>query len=264
MDLPVSKKRKIYHFDGTAMREMPDEIVTEYALTLFINNEELATMVCTPTDIEELVIGFLASEGIIRKYSQIQSISINHSQGFARITTPHSLNFNQKFYNKRYITSCCGKSRQSFYFYNDAHTAQKVTAPVKISVSDAFRLLREMQDSSVAFQNTGGVHNAALCDRNSVLAARTDIGRHNALDKIYGYCLQNDIPSDDKIIAFSGRISSEVLLKVSKMGAGIILSKSAPTELALDMAEELGITAIGFIRGNKLNVYTHPERVSVT
>ncbi len=116
----------------------------------------------------------------------------------------------------------------------------------------------------MAFKHTGGVHNAALCNTDGIILARTDIGRHNALDKIYGHCLKNNIRLDDKIIAFSGRISSEVLLKVSKIGVSIILSKSAPTELALEMAEQLGITAIGFIRNNRLNIYTHPERIIET
>jgi FdhD protein len=88
-----------------------------------------------------------------------------------------------------------------------------------------------------------------------------DIGRHNALDKIYGHCLKNDIPVDDKIIVFSGRISSEILLKVAKIGCEVILSKSAPTELALELAEQLGITTIGFIRNQALNVYTYPKRI---
>lgn len=262
MDLPISKQRKILHFDGQTIQESYNEIVTEYALTIFVNEEEFATLVCTPKDMEELVIGFLASEGMIREASQIQDLTIDYEQGFAYVTTVQQFKFNQQFYNKRYITSCCGKGRQSFYFYNDAHTAKEVTSESKISIEDAFRLLDSMQERSVIFKNTGGVHNAALCGPNGVLVDRTDIGRHNALDKIYGYCLRNDVMMGDKIIAFSGRISSEIVLKVSKIGVGIILSKSAPTELALDMAEQLGITVIGFIRGTKLNIYTHPERIT--
>jgi FdhD protein len=122
-------------------------------------------------------------------------------------------------------------------------------------------LMKKMQESSAHFQQTGGVHNAALCTSEGIVVARTDIGRHNALDKLFGYCLVNRIPLKDKMIAFSGRISSEVLLKAAKIGVGIILSKSAPTNLALDLAEELGITTVGFIRGNGFNVYTHQERI---
>ena len=132
---------------------------------------------------------------------------------------------------------------------------------VQVAADDCFRLMKEMQQSADTFHRTGGVHNAALCDVNGIILSRMDIGRHNALDKIYGYCLRNDISIKDKIIVFSGRISSEILLKVAKIGCEIILSKSAPTELALQLAEDLGITTIGFIRNHSLNVYTHPERV---
>lgn len=261
VDLPITTKHKMIHYDGKFLVEQEDEVVTEYALTLFINDEEFATLVCSPVNMEELIVGFLASEGLIRKMNEIQDITLDEKQGFAYITTSNELNFNQQFYNKRYITSCCGKGRQSFYFYNDAHTAKEITVKTRISIQQAFKLLNNMQESSEIFKDTGGVHNAALCNKDGLILARTDIGRHNALDKIYGYCLQHKIDLEDKIIAFSGRVSSEILLKVSKIGIGIILSKSAPTALALQMAEELGITIIGFIRGGTLNIYTHPERI---
>jgi FdhD protein len=261
MDLPITTKHKIIHYNGKLLTEQEDEVVTEYALTLFINDEEFSTIVCSPVHMEELIVGFLASEGLVREISEIQEITIDEKQGFAYVTTEHEMNFNQQFYNKRYITSCCGKSRQSFYFYNDAHTAKEITVKTRISIQQIFNLLKRMQDSSVIFKSTGGVHNAALCHNDDVIFTRTDIGRHNALDKIYGYCLEHKISLEDKVIAFSGRVSSEILLKVSKIGIGIILSKSAPTALALDMADELGITIIGFIRGGTLNIYTHPERI---
>jgi FdhD protein len=120
-----------------------------------------------------------------------------------------------------------------------------------------------MQEQSTDFKQTGGVHNAALCTSDELIISRTDIGRHNALDKIYGYCLQKKIPRADKVLAFSGRLSSEVLLKVAKIGIGIILSKSAPTTLGIDLANDLGITMVGFIRQNQLNVYSHPERINL-
>ncbi len=148
------------------------------------------------------------------------------------------------------------------FFVNDALTAKKMEdIRVKISIDDCFRLMNDLQQSADTFHHTGGVHNAALCDANGIVLSRMDIGRHNALDKIYGYCLKNDISIGDKIIVFSGRISSEILLKVAKIGCEVILSKSAPTELALQLAEQLGITTIGFIRNHSLNVYTCPNRI---
>jgi FdhD protein len=122
--------------------------------------------------------------------------------------------------------------------------------------------MKALQNSSTVFKETGGVQNAALCSEDEMLIARTDIGRHNALDKILCFCIQNRVAIQDKIIAFSGRISSEVLLKAAKIGVGVILSKSAPTDLAINLAHDLNITAVGFIRGNSFNVYSHPERIT--
>jgi FdhD protein len=255
-------QRTVLKYDGHSLIQEEEEVVAEYPLTIMINGEEFATMVCTPTDLEELVIGFLASEGMILLYHEdVKSISIDEETGFAYVELHRKPTINKEFYSKRYIGSCCGKSRQSFYFHNDVRTARTSRSKVKITPQACLNLMSDMQKGSHVFKETGGVHNAALCDAKQMIIAKTDIGRHNALDKIYGHCLMNGIHTKDKILAFSGRISSEVLLKVAKIGAGVILSKSAPTELALQMAEELNLTAIGFIRGTKMNIYTHPERI---
>ena len=91
---------------------------------------------------------------------------------------------------------------------------------------------------------------------------RQDIGRHNALDKLYGFCLERRIPVRNKVLIFSGRISSEILLKAAKIGVGVILSKSAPTTLAITLANDLNITAIGFIRDGSFNIYSHPVKAT--
>ncbi|WP_077622675.1 formate dehydrogenase accessory sulfurtransferase FdhD [Sediminibacillus massiliensis] len=259
-DNSVMKNKRIIRYDGKSILEVDDDIANEFPLTIFVNGEEFATMVCTPTYLEELIKGFLASEGIIRFLDEIDSFTIDEDRGFAYVELKNKQSLNTDSHSKRFIGSCCGKSRQ-FYFQNDAKTAKTIMKKTKISVDQCIDLMKTMQEDSTDFHSTGGLHNAALCTRENLLVSRSDIGRHNALDKVYGYCLDNRIPLADKVIAFSGRISSEVLLKVSKIGAGIILSKSAPTTLALDLAEDLGITTVGFIRGNRLNVYTHPERI---
>jgi len=262
MNQPMKLQSHVWRYEEGAIHNVTDTIVTEFPITIILNGQEFATLVCSPEHIEELIIGFLASEGIIHHYKEIKELTIIEATGRAIIET-HKINkLNVLFHSKRIVTSCCGKSRQSFYFYNDARTVKPIdSVNVKISIEQCFHLMQLMQESSDIFQDTGGVHNAALCDRNGIIIARTDIGRHNALDKIYGHCLQRSIPLSDKIIVFSGRISSEVLLKVAKIGCGIVLSKSAPTELALRLAEELHITTVGFLRSHSLNIYTKPDRI---
>lgn len=259
---PIEVKRRTLRFTNGNGEQTEDHIVTEYPVTVKLNGKELVTMVCTPEYIEDLVIGFLASEGVIRRYEDIQEMWIQEKEGFVHVKTEKENPFYHNIQSKRYITSCCGMNRQGFVFANDALTAKRITGKqVKLSVDDTFRLMNDMQNAATVFQQTGGVHNAALCDVNGMILSRMDIGRHNALDKIYGYCLKNQLSIHNKIIVFSGRISSEILLKVAKIGCEIVLSKSAPTELALELAEELGITTIGFIRNESLNVYTYPDRI---
>ncbi|WP_053364953.1 formate dehydrogenase accessory sulfurtransferase FdhD [Bacillus sp. FJAT-27245] len=256
----MSQKYQITKYSNGRFLNVEDVIVNEFPLTVFVNNVEFATMVVTPTHFEEMVIGFLASEGVIRTYSDILSLSIDEDRGYAYVELKVNSTTNQQYYSKRFIGSCCGKSRQ-FYFHNDARTARTSMSKIKISASQSIYLMNEMQNSSEVFQETGGVHNAALCTPDEIIAVRTDIGRHNALDKLFGYSILNNIPVRDKIIVFSGRISSEVLLKAAKIGVGIVLSKSAPTDLAIKLAQDLNITAVGFIRGESFNVYSCPERI---
>ncbi|BCB02477.1 formate dehydrogenase accessory sulfurtransferase FdhD [Bacillus sp. KH172YL63] len=260
MDEMMSQQRSITKYRNGRLEELEDDIVIEFALTIFINGEEFATMVCSPTHLEELVIGFLASEGAILFKDDITDFKIDQDGGFAYVKLKTKIDMDQRQYAKRVIGSCCGKSRQ-FYFQNDARTAKTSMMKTTIHPEQCIQLMKAMQENSHVFKNTGGVHNAALCTTSEVLIDRADIGRHNALDKLYGYSLINKISVRDKILVFSGRISSEVLLKAAKIGVGMVLSKSAPTDLAIKLANDLNITTVGFIRGTSFNVYSHPERI---
>lgn len=256
------QKRLIQQYVDGAFQQIEDQVVIEHPLTLIVNGKELMTVVCSPEHIEELAIGFLISERILKTVEDITYIRVEENGTFIHIEANRVFPFFEQMNHKRYISSCCGMSRQGFVFANDVLTAKKMTHQhISLQPEDCFKLMNALEKEAEIFQSTGGVHNAALCDPNGVVISRMDIGRHNALDKIYGYCLKNNIPVHNKIVAFSGRISSEILLKVAKIGCEIILSKSAPTEMALTLAEELGITTVGFIRGNRFNVYTHPERI---
>lgn len=256
----IRKQIKVIKYNGESIIHTDDVAAVEFPFTIYLDGEEFATIVCTPSNIEELIIGFLASEGMIRILADISSLDIDYSRGFAYVELKIKQSISKDFYSKRIIGSCCGKSRQ-FYFHNDAKTAKTIMSRQKITIQQSFALMKKMQASSNDFQMTGGVHNAALCTSDDLLFSYSDIGRHNALDKIYGHCLKNKISLQDKVIVFSGRISSEVVLKIAKIGVGILISKSAPTTLGLELAHDLGITVIGFVRNQQLNIYTHAERI---
>jgi len=246
---------------GAEAHGMEDAIAAEYPLTIRLDGEEFATLVCSPNELQDLVVGFLASEGVIRAYDDIKDLSLDMAGGFAHVALhrPHSTG--KDFYAKRFIGSCCGKSRQ-FYFHNDARTAKTIKGGATLTAQQCLAYMEALQAQSADFHATGGVHNAALFhEETGLVAARMDIGRHNALDKLFGYVLMNPVPAKRHAIAFSGRLSSEIVLKAAKIGCPIVLSKSAPTDLALRLADELGITCAGFIRAGSMNIYTHPHRI---
>lgn len=245
-----------YHYH-LQMKEN-DEIAREAAITVVINGTQYATIVCTPNHLHELVVGFLASEGIIRSAEQIKGLSIDDVAGFAYVELVHKFELAER--TERWIGSCCGKSRE-FYLKQDVKTAKTIMTKMKIAAKQVYDLMEKFDAIAETFDRTGGVHQAALASNNKIISSFIDIGRHNALDKLYGFILQNKLSMKDKCILFSGRISSEVVLKVSKIGSGMLLAKSAPTDLALKLADDLQITAIGFVRENKLNVYTHDSRM---
>jgi FdhD protein len=137
----------------------------------------------------------------------------------------------------------------------------KIESKIQISAQDILAMVKEFQQRSEVFKVTGGVHSAALCDTKSILLFNEDIGRHNAIDKIFGECLLKDIMTDDHVVITSGRISSEILLKVAKRNIPILISKSAPTDLGVRLADALGITLLGFVRGKRFNAYTNYSRV---
>ena len=241
-------------------RDNIEEVVArESPVTIILNNQELVTLLCSPENLEYLTVGFLSSEGLLKSRDEIKKILVDSQRGVVRLETVEDKGFAQDVLFKRLITSGCGRGT-SFYSAADT-TSQKVESRMEISVAEVFALVSEFQHGSEVYLATHGVHSAALSDRKSMLVFSEDIGRHNAIDKIFGKCLLEDIPTDDRIIITSGRISSEILHKVAKKNIPIIISISVPTNLGVRVADNLGITLIGSVRGKKMNVYSHGWRV---
>jgi len=234
--------------------------VNETPLTVMLNRQELATIVCSPYAQKELVVGFLAGEGLIKKYSDITDYFHREKQEVVWVETLDSSIGMENFMGRNF-GSCCGKSRPTLYFRNDSEQIKPLTGNASFSATELQDLIRQLDEGSDTFRMTGGVHSAALADNSQILVKYEDIGRHNALDRVLGHTIIKGIATEDKAVLLSGRISSEMLIKAARIGTPLVVSRSAPTGLAIDLAEQLNITAVGFARGNSMNVYSHAERI---
>lgn len=235
-------------------------VVREKPLTVFLNHNEFSTVVCSPGAYEELAVGFLLSEGILHSLDDIEDIRCRQEQGLLWIETKHPVTISDNFL-RRHMASCCGKGRAGLYFINDARQLEAVNSDLRLEMARILELMSQFEEQAELFRLTGGVHSVALAGDNGLVARFEDIGRHNAVDKVLGYAILNRIDTADKCLLLSGRIASEILIKAARGNVPIIVSRSAPTELTLELAEELNICIIGFARGQNLTIYTHPERV---
>ena len=251
----------ILKFTERGSSSMEDVVARESPLTIIYNNQELVTLLCSPTNARYLAVGFLFSEGLLKSKDEIKRIIVDDRRGVVRVETEGAEDLASAALFKRFITSGCGRGA-SFYSAADAQGQVKVDSRVEISTLEVLALVNEFQHRSLIYRATGGVHSAALCDTRNIIIFGEDIGRHNAVDKIFGQCILDDIATDDHIIITSGRVSSEILLKVAKRNIPLIVSKSAPTNLGVKLADDLGVTLVGFVRGKRMNVYTHAWRIA--
>ena len=241
-------------------QDIEDIVIKELPLTIILNNQELVTLLCSPVDLEHLAVGFLFSEGLLNSKDEIKKVIVDNRKGVVRVETVEDKELDSELVFRRLITSGCGRGA-SLYNAADLQTLAKVESRNEISIPEVFTLVKEFQRSSPVYKASGGVHSAVLCDTQNILIFNEDIGRHNAIDKIFGKCLLEDIPTDGRIIVTSGRVSSEILLKVAKRNIPIIISVSAPTDVAVRLADSLDIALVGFVRGSRLNIYTHNWRI---
>ena len=253
------EKIPILRFTEEGGRNIEDVVAREFPLTIILNDQELVTLLCSPTDLRYLAVGFLSSEGLLESKDEIKKILVDDERGVVRLETTGDKGFTQDVLFKRVISSGCGRGA-SFYSAADV-VSQKVESQMEMSADEVSALVKQFQHGSQLYLATGCVHSAALCDTKNILVFSEDIGRHNAIDKIFGKCLLDDISTEDRVIITSGRISSEVLLKVAKRNIPIIISKSAPTDLGVKLANDLGVTLLGFVRGKRINAYTNNWRI---
>jgi len=231
------------------------EIITETPVSLTVNSEVWLTFMCTPVDLEAMAVGFLFNEGMISSMDEVESVHLCASGDNIDVWLNHAAEKPEKW---RRTSGCTG-----------GFTAVEEGAGVEypalngaaLPASQVTELIVKLFEAQQLYRESGGVHTSGLSDGQRIVAVAEDIGRHNTLDKLAGRYLMERISLPRKVILTTGRISSEMLQKSARMGAGVVASRTSPSSLSIESANRLGITLIGYARRNRFNIYTHPERI---
>lgn len=256
------RESKILEVRGTRRKALKDLLARESPVTIFLNDVDLVTLLCTPCDLENLAVGFLFSEGLLKGPQDIKKVFADKRDGAVWIETYAGKRPSRKAISKRLITTGCGK-RLSFADMGKGLRKLDRDGRPKLSPDYVAEVMKRFQRASNAYLLTGGVHSAALADERGTLYFGEDIGRHNAADKVIGQCLIDRGDLEKLVLITSGRISSDILAKAARGRIPVIMSRAAPTDLAVRLARALNITLIGFARGHGMNIYSGEWRVTI-
>lgn len=268
-----------YRVTETNAEPIHATIIGETRWTMYINSAEVVTFMATPRNLHQLAIGFLASENLIGSLSEIGSLRVNHAPDRAYWYIPAlgineeriqavcedgvgsiEVRLNQEFKmpERRVLTSGCGGG---VTFDDMSKEHPPLVSSKTLRAAQIFAMMHELNARAALYRQSRGVHTSGLFDGEKLISLQEDVGRHNTLDKIRGDCLLRGIDSRDNVLVVTGRISSEMITKAAKMQVPIVVSRTSPTLLALELARAWNITMIGYARGNTMQVYHGMERV---
>jgi len=253
------RRFQVEKISAEGWEEEETSVIAEKPVTLFLNDKEVVTLLATPENLKELAVGFMLSEGWLQENKPIQRVEVDPG-GSVRVRVNYHPAMSEKLFLRRTITSGCGRGT-IFYNVLDSLGAKRIRSAARISKEQVFRLMRDLNQRSVLYRKSGSVHGAALAEGKKIRIFCEDIGRHNAVDKVLGAAFLQGVSPAGKILLTSGRVSSEIMVKAIKRRIPFLFSYSGPTDLAVDMARQTGVTLIGYVRGNRLRIYSHGERV---
>jgi FdhD protein len=229
-------------------------VIVETPVTLTVNGKVWLTFMCTPTDIQELAVGFLFNEGVITSKEQIELIEVCPTGDNVDVWLKNTVEEPRQW---RRTSGCTGGA--TAVALDQVHPELKngfLLDPPSVQ-----SLIKQLTDAQVLYREVGGVHTTILTDGEQVTVSAEDVGRHNSLDKIAGRCLLNHIQLSRRILVTTGRISSEMIQKAARIGASVVVSRTSASSISVSLADKWGITLIGYARHNQFIIYTHPERV---
>ena len=261
MGSTTSDRVTYLRYTGDESQQLEKPLVREAPWTIHVNGQELVTLLCTPVKINFMVLGFLAAEGLIQSLDDVALLRVcEEEKGVidVMLTTADGSSVSSPP-SHPVLLSGCGRG----ITFDDFSRAQaKLNSRLAVSPRDLSRLMRELRQRAETYRMAGGIHASALADSEALLVMAEDVGRHNTLDKIRGECMFRGIPTKDRLLLTTGRISSEMVNKAVKMEVPIVASLTSPTDLAIRLAQAWEMTIVGYVRGDKMNVYTRPDRVT--
>jgi len=231
-----------------------DDVIVEQPVSLTVNGKVWLTFMCTPIHLEALAVGFLYNEKIITSAAEIEDVRVCEHHDNVDVWLNRTVTEPTDW---RRTSGCTGGYTAAVL--EDIHPIPKdqlTLRPEKI-----LALTEGLQGTQDLYKKSGGVHASALAVSNGIILYTEDVGRHNTLDKIAGRMLLEKIAVDHPILLSTGRISSEMLQKAARLRASLLISRTSPTSMSVELAEKLGVTLIGYARGHRFTVYTHPQRV---
>ena len=243
--------------EGDAVSQVEGGVIHESLLSIYVNGESLASMMCSPLGLEALTVGFLYNEGIIETMDEIGHLQLNQVGSVADVILTRD-DFEPP--RRMILTTGCGggMTGQELSASYPALESSFVATPALIQ-----NLMRQLQGAARLYNAVRGVHTAVLGAEDGLLVCAEDVGRHNAVDKVAGQALLDGIDTRDKILLSSGRISSEMLGKARRMGLPIVASRTAPTSITLELAQAWNICVVGYVRRGGMRVYTHLWRLGL-
>lgn len=248
-------------FDRSGLlSEKTEWVIKEQPVTIYLNGRELVTLLCAGHHLDELAVGFLRAEGFLETPGDLRKLEVDEVSGRVEVTVGTDISLANHMWQKRTVTSGCGKG-SLFYFSLDALLSRPVASDLALPAHKVLERVDDLNRLSEIYRRTHGVHNTALASSDELLLFRDDIGRHNAVDMIVGHCLFNGIPLEDKLLITTGRLTSEILIKVAKVGLPVLVSRNTATTLAIELAGSLNITLIGYARAGKFIVYAGGHRI---
>ena len=269
----ATARRPVMEFKGSEGREFQDELVLEAYLTLVTADRTLALLACTPRYLDELAAGFAYNHGLLQGAAGPPQLRVMSKPGapgeyVAEVTLSDHVQLAETKWAAmewQHSPRGSGQPTADFTLSGLGPVARRPADKPMLPAIEAQALARELQGASAIFAATGAVHAAALAspgpDGWRIMVMREDVGRHNAVDKIAGWCLLNGVPTHDKVLLVTCRISADIVGKALAMEVPVLLSRSAPTFRAIETADRAGLTVLGFARGDRFVAYTHWDRL---